>query len=178
MSYEYLVARRMGDKLVIGNKSVSIGESGKKKTAKADARLQGINLMMKRLFAGKSNAELMDETGLTPAQLANRMAHARADGVAEVARGLFINEFLPEAMVVLQEALRGEDLKLATQVALKVVAGLEIMEDPKKHLAAPTGVVESLEVWRAKFIKKPTNVVEGVTVKSLPIAPDIDGEPE
>lgn len=165
MSYEYLVTRVMGDKIAIVKKGVSVGESGKKKTAKTDARLQGINLMMKRLFAGKTNQQLQDETGLTPAQLANRMAHARKDGVEQIARDMFITEFLPEAMVVLQEALRGENLKLATQVALKVVAGLEIMEDPiKKEQSAMEP--ESLEAWRVKFTKK-VAPIEGVVVKQL-----------
>lgn len=167
--YTYLATRQMGDKIAIVEKTLPAGNA-KTRNPKNDiaVRLKGIDMMMERLFVGTTQRQMAKEAGISEPQVSARLAKARADGVPELAREIFIKEFLPESMVVLQEALRGDDLKLATQVALKVVAGLQIMEDPKKLELASNGVEpESLEIWRAKFIKKPSNVVEGVTVRSI-----------
>lgn len=159
--YTYLKTKRMGKKIAIVAKTI-------KGTCPPDRdaiRLQGIDLMMQRLYGGKTNKEMEAETGLSQPVVSNRLKAAKELGVPEVAREIFIKEFLPASMAVLQEALHSSNLKIATQVALQVVKGLEIMEDPAAKPEA-FGEPESLEVWRAKFVKK-APVVEGVVVRQL-----------
>lgn len=133
-----------------------------------EQRQQAVGAMMRRIFNGTKSEELGEELGVSRATVDRRLVGAREDGVPQIAREIFISEFLPYSMTVLKEALQGDDLKLAVQVALKVVAGLQIMEDPAKLEAATiaSGEPESLEVWRAKFTKK-SAVIDTVPIKQL-----------
>lgn len=147
----------------------------KPKTDPNDIRMDGINMMLARLYQGTSTKELAEKAGMSGDAINDRLNVAKSIGVPEVAREIFIKEFLPASMAVLQEALVGEDLKLAVQVALKVVAGLEVMEDPVKKDHSQMEP-ESLEAWRVKFTKK-VAPIEGVVVKQLPRASDeFDGD--
>lgn len=137
-----------------------------------EARLKTIDLMMQRLYGKPLTVkELAAKNNLSPETVEDKLIKARKLGIPEIAREIFIREFLPASMAVLQEALHGSNLKLATTVALKVVAGLDIMEDPAKAEAAAAMEPESLEAWRVRFTKKaPT--VEGMVVRQLPPASD------
>lgn len=114
----------------------------------AEQRAQASLMMMQRLCNNTTTSQIGDEFGVTPRTVTRRLALARADGVPDAARQIFIDEMLPESMVVLQEALRGDDAKLAVQVALKVVDGLKAMELPA---AASAVADESLEIWRERI---------------------------
>lgn len=111
-----------------------------------EQRAQATAMMVKRLF-GDSLATIADAYGVTRRTVERRLAAARLDGVPDAARQVFIDEMLPQSMAVLQEALRGDDMKLAVQVAIKVVDGLKVMEAAGAPGAG--AVEESLEVWRA-----------------------------
>lgn len=157
--YTYLATRQLGNRIIIVAKTV---KGTKPKTDPNDIRMDGINMMLARLYQGTSTKELAAKAGMSGDAVNDRLNIAKSIGVPEVAREIFIKEFLPASMAVLQEALVGEDLKLAVQVALKVVAGLEVMENPDKQ-SSPVGEPESLEAWRVKFTKP--KAVEGVVVK-------------
>jgi hypothetical protein len=169
--YTYLATRRSGNRTAIVAKTV-------KETNPPDpvaSRLKTIDLMMKRLYGGVPSKQLAAEAGIGVSSVDARLAKAREMGVPEIARDIFLKEFLPASMAVLQEALYGKDLKLATQVALKVVAGLEVMEDPAKaeiKQAEP----ESLEIWRAKFVKKPAVEVKAISSRRIDESLDVTND--
>ncbi len=165
--YTYLATKRMGKRTGIVEKVVK----GRTEPDTEKIRTQATTMMMKRLFEGASNKQLAVDGGVSEQTVDARIKAAKQNGVPEAAREIFIKEFLPKSLAVLQEALASDDLQLATRVALKVVEGLEIMEDPTKATVTQ-GEPESLEVWRAKFVTKKASV-EGVVVKQLPSA-DVD----
>lgn len=118
--------------------------------------------MVKRLMGEGTIAELSEDFNLDRSTVKRRLEQARTDGVPDIAREVFINEMLPESMVVLQEALRGDDMKLAVQVALKIVDGLKAMEhpataNPQVHTDSNQVIEESLELWKAKITRKVPN---------------------
>lgn len=176
--YTYLATRTMGNRTAIVTKVVK--GTGDKPDPN-EMRMQGIDMMMRRLYGNKTTKQLAAEAGLDTSNVDRRLEIAKELGVPEIARDIFLKEFLPASMAVLQEALHGEDLKLAATVAMKVVAGLEIMKDPTKQ--APMQVEpESLEIWRAKFVKKPIMEVKAISTRrideSLDVTQDSDDERE
>lgn len=123
-------------------------DRGKPKLSKVEKRAQATLMMMERLFGGPDAtlARIGEKYHMDPRTVQRRLRQARTDGVPEQARDIFIREMLPQSMAVLQDALTGDDLRLATMVALKVVEGLKAMEAPPPELAE--GVEETLEVWK------------------------------
>lgn len=137
-------------------------------------RDQQVTIMMRRLFSGGekyTNKKAAKDLKVSERTIEDRAKGARADGVPEVARKIFISEFLPVSMARLKEALLGDDLKLAVQVALKMVDGLKVMEDPATFQPASleNAEPESLEAWRVKFKDKgeAAITVESNEVKQL-----------
>lgn len=169
--YTYLATRQMGNKTAIVTKVIK----GSAKADKNDMRMEGINMMLKRLYNNTPIKQLAAEADMGESAVRDRLTIAKEIGVPEVAREIFIKEFLPASMAVLQEALVGEDLKLAVQVALKVVAGLEVMDDPKKSEIKQMEP-ESLEVWRAKFTKKPVVEVKAISARRIDETLDITAD--
>lgn len=116
----------------------------------SERRAQATLMMVKRIFGGMTVKDIGEEFSVSSATAGRRLAQARQDGVPEAARELFIEQMLPTSMAVLKEALEGEDMKLAVQVALKVVDGLNVMDAPK---AEPTHTEETLVEFRARISK-------------------------
>lgn len=131
---------------------------------KSEARAQAALMMVERLKGNGSVKRLAEHFGVAPRTVNNRLALARQDGVPDQAREIFIDSLLPESMAVLQEALQGEDLKLAVQVASKIVDGLKILEGPKEDSPATVaGATETLELFRARLTRKKTEENESAS---------------
>lgn len=114
-------------------------------------------LMMRRLSGDASLAKLGEEFNLDPRTVQRRLSLARDLGVLAEARKVFVSEMLPQSMAVLQEALDGDDLRLATMVALKVVEGLRAIEGgTATPSSAAAGVEETFERFRERIIVKRT----------------------
>lgn len=144
------VARRMPDgRLGIVERHLST----EKRLTKSEQLAQATAIMHRRLFDPKATMDqLSEEFGLCKETVRSRLALARDDGVPAQAREIFINDMLPLAMVVLQEALLGEDKKLAVTVALKINEGLKAMELPKDDKPADgAGDGDSFEIFRERI---------------------------
>lgn len=107
-------------------------------------------IMMRRLAGDASLAQLGEEFNLDPRTIQRRLALAKTDGVLDRARSVFVSDMLPQAMVVLQEALAGDDLKLAVDVAKSIVSGLKAMEGIPSATITHT-VEESFEHFRQRL---------------------------
>lgn len=150
-----------------------------------EQRAQATLMMTRRLFGDGTVARLSEEFGVAPATVNRRLDIARRDGIPDEVRRCFIEEMLPTSMVVLQDALRGDDLKLAVQVALKIVDGLKALDTPRDDVAAT--VEETFEVWRAKHtVSRPlaapasasTNVIDTSAVETDATGDAAPGSPE
>lgn len=141
------VARRMPDgRLGIVEKHMTTN----KKLTREEQLAQATAMMHRRLFDPNASIQnLADEFGLCKETVTSRLQQARKDGVPAQAREIFIQEMLPLSMAVLLEVLRGEDKKLAAQVALKVTDGLKAMELNPDQPAAEEG--DTLEIFRERI---------------------------
>lgn len=119
-----------------------------------ERRAQATAMMVRRIFGEGSTADLADRFNVSERTVDRRLAKARQLGVPEEARRVFVEEMLPQSMAVMQEALRGDDMKLAVTVALKVVDGLRALELPPDPAAARPIVEESLELWRSRVTRR------------------------
>lgn len=147
------VARRMPDgRLGIIEK----GTVREKRLTPVEMRAQASAMMMRRLFGGHDATieGLAKEFDLNKATVTKRLALARADGVPDQAREVFIQEMLPASMAVVQEVLAGDDRKLAFAAAKMVIEGLEAMRAESSGTgSSERGFEESFELWRAKFTR-------------------------
>ena len=130
---------------------VSKKGSHKAKLRGDDRRAQAAAFMARRLM-GESNAAIARDSGLSMATVSTRLELARQDGVPGEARRILIDEMLPQALVVMQEALRSDDLKLAVTVAMKLVDGLKVMDDPAR--LQNSGISETLESFRLNLTRR------------------------
>lgn len=174
-----LVAKRgTGNRLEVRERLV---QPSRQKLNGSDARAQATLMMMRRLLGDGNLQDLSQDFGLAQRTVSDRLSKARLDGVPDAAREVFIRELLPASMAVLKEAVDGDDIRLAVQVALKIVDGLKVMEPPSG--ASPDDGTE-FEVWRERIHLKrggQTGPETGplpagiLTAEILP--PDADGRP-
>ena len=152
-----LVAKRSPrtDKLEVRERLI---KHSSPKLCASDRRAQATMMMVRRLMGEGTIKELAADFHLLPKTINNRLSLARTDGVPDMARQIFIDEMLPQSIVVLKDALDGDDMKLAVQVALKIVDGLKALELPPAQQPAGTAgtVEESFEIWKARRIVHPS----------------------
>lgn len=169
-----------GRKVILERLEKPSTQAGKGHLERRDQLAQASAMMMERLFSGASLQTLQDKFGVSEGTVKRRLEMARQDGVPDEARRVFIQEMLPTAMAVVQEALLSEDEKIRTQAAWKVIDGLRAMELIGHADGPPAQGEESLEFWRARFTRPaplaPSNpasdaegrgdVVEGAVVRT------------
>jgi hypothetical protein len=137
-----------------------------------EKRVQATAMLARRLFGDKIT-EIADEFQVNPKTVYRRLSDARASGALSDCRSIIIESMLPKAMAVMQEALEGDDMKIAVQVALKIVDGLEALKGPDGHAGAAGTVEETLEHWRARRVTRVgtlADAVDGDLVDATPAA--------
>lgn len=152
---------------------------------KDDKRAQAAMMMVQRLGQSKTIEELSKEYNVSKRTVDRRLARARVDGVPDEARRLIINDFLPLSLAVCKEALNGDDMKIAVQVALKIIDGLDVMKDPDKADAesvhAKNVIEDSFEVYRARVIRRhqATDATDSIEATAARVDAEAGGsEPE
>lgn len=134
----------------------------KPKLNREEQHAQAQLMVVKRIF-GEDNtsvAGLSKEFDVSEATVQKRLTLARQTKIPDQVREYFIKEMLPASMAVVQEALAGDDLKLALQAAKMVIEGLEAMKAPQQQMEVTSD--DSLEVWREriKVTKSSTPTIE------------------
>lgn len=107
-------------------------------------------LMVQRLTADKPVSELASDLGCSERTVRRRLAQARVEGVTEAIRDVFAQDMLPRSLAVLQEALDGDDIKLAVMVAMKVIDGLKVFAAPTAA-DTPLGKGDTFEAFRERL---------------------------
>ncbi len=138
-------------------------------------------MMVRRLMGEGTIKELAADFNLQPKTINNRLVLARSDGVPDAARRIFIDEMLPHSMVILKEALDGQDMKLAVKVALKIVEGLKTFDLPvaQHPVGLASTVEESFEIWKARRIvhtSPPADVIHAAAQNDLRVI-DVEAIP-
>ena len=93
-----------------------------KRASRSEQRLEATALMLQRLTAGKTIKDLAESAGISERTVRRRLQSAsEGDAILDTMRAVLIQDMLPRALVVLQEALESPDLKIAVPVAIKIV---------------------------------------------------------
>lgn len=146
---------------------------GRPRLAHVDQVAQAALLYQHRLFGDKTIATLSDEFGIPERTVRRRLALAREDGIPEEVREIFIQEMLPSAMAVVQQAMRSDDEKLRLSAAKMVIEGLDAMKLPTPPDGMRPGQAgsddESMEVWRER-IKIVKRSASACVIDALPAA--------
>lgn len=149
-----------------------------KRASTAERRVESASLMLQRLTAGSTMSDLSKTTGLSERTVRRRIAAARdGNDLLEGIRTVLVQDMLPRSLAVMQEALDGDDMKLAVTVAMKIVdtLGMRAIGHPVAEGPPNAGRTEdSLELWRERLTLT-RRVDEPAAVEALP--PEVSGVP-
>lgn len=130
-------------------------DRGKPKIRGVELQLaQATAMMSRRLFDHKTVEEIAEEFGVERSTVHRRLKLAKKVGVPEEARNIFINDFLPAAMAVVQEGLKSDNEKIRTGLAWKLIDGLKALDPPEDETLARkmgAGDGDDFEVWRERI---------------------------
>lgn len=149
----------------------------KARLPKSDRRAQAAVMMMQRLTEDVTTKELAASYGISERTVERRLADARENEVlVRHIQTVFVQDLLPRSLVVLKEALEGDDKRLAVTVAMKVVDGLKAMT-ALPDIAAQSGQEDSLEVFRAKLTRRPARSTADAVPPDGADVIDVDSAP-
>lgn len=160
---EALVSRNRGAPKTLEARDRKAGKDQTKLKQKDLMRAQSAVILAERL-KGKTLDTLSKEFNLGHRTVRRRIATGSKDQILEMARMVIIEELLPKSIAALQQALEGTDVRLATQVALKLVNDLEILQAPTTMQQTEE---ETFESWRAQ-LPEDTPAGSFISIQAVP----------